>query len=63
MNNFYAPDQANDWQDLGPATRKLWPNGIPSLIITEEGEFYYKEYAGNVWRLKIKNENPELLKE
>ena len=51
--NFYAPDD-NDWVDLGPSLKRFWPWGIPSVIVTPEGEFLYKEYAGHVWRRNVR---------
>lgn len=53
MSKFLAPDDEHEWEDMGPATAKRWPNGIPSLICTPEADWFYVEYAGNVWRYKI----------
>lgn len=58
-NKFYAPDDSGDWEDLGPAIKRRWPNGIPSVIVNEEGVHIFKEYAGNVWKKVQKQEDPE----
>lgn len=50
--SWFAPDQEHDWECLGPATAARWPHGIPGLIATSEGQWFYEEYAGYVWRFK-----------
>lgn len=56
MKKFYAPDDKHDWEDLGSACKKYWGDGIPDIVITEQGQYMYKQYAGHVWRTKITEE-------
>ena len=50
--SMYKPDN-RDWKNLGPATCRRWPMGIPSLEIRPEGSYFYKEHLGDVWVLFI----------